>query len=242
MMCSNDVFRIYAPGKLFCMVLLSLLTVFVSGCIAVRQTSEPVIMNSAVLEAFSSNASLSYSSPDRSLSGSGVLMYRKPEQIRAVILSPFGSVLQEVYVSGKLVTIIDSGNGVALSGSSADLPVKGDFSGWRYIHWLVEIDPPDPSRRTETIARFNRFGQSEQAVFENGLLIAKSTDAGGCVRYGNYRSVQGVAFPLEITYKSGAGETFTIRFEDPEINPPFAEGAFTPNLGKLRMYPLSSLK
>jgi outer membrane lipoprotein-sorting protein len=242
-MCITGVGRHILPEKYIGMVLLlSVLTLFSSGCISIRQPSERVITNGAILESFSSNASLSYSNPERSISGSGVLMYRKPEQIRAVILSPFGSVLQEVYVTGALVTIIDSGNGVALSGSSSDLPKTGDFSGWRYIHWLVEIDAPDGSQRSETVARTNQFGDTEQAVFENGLLVAKSTAAAGRVSYGKYRFMQGVAFPLEITYETSAGETFAIRFDDPEINAPFAEGAFTPNLGNLRMYPLSNLK
>jgi hypothetical protein len=54
--------------------------------------------------------------------------------------------------------------------------------------------------------------------------------------------VRGVAFPLEISYETVAKETFTILFEDPEFNVPFADGTFTPNLSKLRVYPLSGLR
>lgn len=230
-------------GKVICQFLLSIvLMLLLAGCMPVRQSHKLNFTNDTVVESLSSNAALSYSSAERSMSGSGVLMYRKPDQIRAVILSPFGSVVQEVYVSGEQVTIIDSGNGVALTGSSSDLPEKGDFSAWRHIHWLVEIDPPDRSLRTGTIDRTNRFGALEQAVFENGLLVAKSTVAGGKVRYATYAAVQGTALPMEISYETVAGETFTIRFEDPEINLTFAEDAFTPKLGKIRILPLSVLR
>ncbi len=218
------------------------LTVFLSGCLAFHQPVELEFTSGSLVESLSSNASLSYATSDRSISGSGILMYRKPDQIRAVILSPFGSVLQEVYVSGDQVTIIDAGNGTAFSGSYMDLPVKGDLSGWRYIQWLIDIDPPESSRRTAVIERTNKYGHQEHAVFENGLLISKTTAVGGHVRYGRYTTVRGVAFPLEIIYETVAKEKFTILFEDPEINVPFADGAFTSNLSKLRVYPLSGLK
>lgn len=212
------------------------------GCLAVRPPAEVKYTSGAAVESISSNASLSHKTPDRSISGSGYFMYQKPDHMRVVILSPFGSVLKEVYIYGELVTIIDAGNGIAFSGNFIDLPEKGEFSGWRYINWLLDIDPPDSSQRNAVIERVNRFGESEKAAFENGLLISKTTAAGGQVRYGKYTAVQGVAFPLEITYETAGKETFTILLEDPEINVPFAGGFFTPNLSKLRVYPLSSLK
>lgn len=218
------------------------MTFSLSGCLPARIPAGVNYTSGTVVTTLSSNVSLSYITPDRSISGSGFLIYRKPDQMRVVILSPFGSVLQEIYVSGKLVTIIDSGNGVAFSGIHTDLPVKGDFSGWRYIHWLIDIDPPDPSRRSDAVQRTNRFGEAEQAEYENGLLVSKKSAAGGFVRYGGYTDVQGVPFPLEITYTTAALEKFTIILEEPEINMSFSDSAFTPDLSKLRVYPLSALK
>lgn len=217
-------------------------TVILSGCLSLRSPAELKYASGAVAQSLSSNVSLAYITPERNISGSGYLMYRKPDQMRVVIFSPFGSVLQEVYVSGELVTIIDVGNGIAFSGTYMDLPDKGDFSGWRYIHWLIDIDPPDPLRSNVAIERINRFGRPEKAAFENGLLISKTTDVSGYVRYGRYTAVQGVALPLEIKYETAAKEKFSILLEDPEINVSFADGVFTPNLNKLRVYPLSSLR
>jgi hypothetical protein len=158
-----------------------------------------------------------------------------------VVLSPFGSVLQEIYVSGEQVTIIDAGNGIAFSGNYRELSEHGDLSAWRHIHWLIDIDPPDKARNSSTLERINRFGEPEQAVFENGLLVSKRTATAGHVRYGGYKAVDGVAFPLEITYESVNLEKFTMILDEPEINTVFAEGTFTPNLAKYRVYPLSSL-
>ena len=235
---SNNVFLKSFRSGLY----LLLLVPFLSGCAGLRPAEELKYTDGSVAESLSSNASLSYVSSDQSFSGSGVLMFRKPDQIRAVILSPFGSVLQEIFVNGENITIVDAGNGTAFSGSFMDLPAKGNLGGWRNIHWLIDIDPPEFSRRTTAIERTNRYGHQEKAVFENGLLISKRTAEGDHVRYEKYTTVKGVAFPLEIIYKSVADEKFTIQFEEPEINVPLADGVFTANPGKYRVYPLSVLR
>lgn len=216
--------------------------VVLSGCQSVRPPAAPPFIAGATVESLSGNVSLAYTGANRSISGTGYLMYRKPDQMRMVIFSPFGSVLQEIFVSGELVTIVDVGNGTAFHGNFNELPATGDFSGWRHIHWLIAVDPLDLSRGTAVIKRINRFGESETASFENGLLITKTTIAGGKAAYGNYTSIQGVAVPLEIVYETAARETFKIRLEDPEVNIPFAENAFIPDLSRFRVYPLTVLK
>ena len=235
---SNNVFLKSFRSGLY----LLLLVPFLCGCAGLRPAEEIKYTDGSVAESLSSNASLSYVSSGQSFSGSGVLMFRKPDQIRAVILSPFGSVLQEIYVNGENITIVDTGNGTAFSGSFMDLPVTGNFGGWRNIHWLIDIDPPESSRRTTAFERTNRYGHQEKAAFENGLLISKTTAEGDHVRYDSYTAVKGVAFPLEIIYKTVTHEKFTIKLEEPEINVPFADGVFTANLSKYRVYPLSVLR
>jgi outer membrane lipoprotein-sorting protein len=223
-------------------LLLVFMTCILSGCLALRTPLDVTYTNGAVVDSLSSNVTLAYSSSVRSISGSGIFMFRKPDHIRAVTLSPFGSVLQEVYISGEQVTIIDTGNGTAFSGTQNDLNDKGIFNGWRYIQWAIDIDPPDSMQNNSSIERINKYGQQERASFKNGLLISKVTAEAGHVTYGRYTAIQGVALPLEIKYVTVANEQFSIVFEDPEINVPFLEGVFAPNLTKLRMYPLSSLK
>ena len=235
--------KVYMVAKMVgAPVLLLFLSFVLSGCSAFRTPAELTYVSGRMVESLSGTVSLSYTAPGRSVSGNGYLMYRRPDQLRMVVLSPFGSVLQEVYLSGKMITIIDSGNGIAFSGSFMELPDKGDFSYWRYVYWLIDIDRPDSSRNSAVIQRTNRFGQQENATFENGLLVSKTTVEGGDVTYRRFASVQGTAFPLEITYDSKTKEKCTILLEDPEINVPFSDAAFSPDLNKLRVYPLSSLK
>lgn len=223
-------------------LLVFLISLVLSGCQSLRPHTEIPFINGAIAESLSSNASVSFVSSGKSASGNGFFMYRKPDQMRMVVLSPFGSVLQEVYVSGEAVTIVDTGNGIAFSGSYRDLPEKGDLTAWRYVNWLIDVDPPDVTRGTAVVERVNKFGEPEKAHFENGMLISKSTAAAGFVHYDRYTAVQGVVFPLEIMYETSAKEKFIIRLEDPELNGSFADGAFTPNLSKLRVYPLSVLQ
>lgn len=225
-----------------CFLFMLSINIFLSACVVVRPPAELTYVKGAKVDSLSSNASLSYTSNERTVSGSGVIMFQKPGDMRAVILSPFGSVLQEVYLKGDLVTIVDSGNAVAFSGKHSDLPEKGDLSGWRHIHWLIDIDSPDPVYGNSTVSRTNNFGQLEKAVFENGMLMEKSTAEAGKVTYGNYTSANGVAFPLEIKYETAAGEKFTIQLEEPEINLQMPTASFVPVLDKLRVYPLSSLR
>ena len=72
--------------------------------------------------------------------------------------------------------------------------------------------------------------------------MSKKSPVGGHVSYGMYSAVQKTAFPLEITYETVKDEKFIIQLEDLEINLTLAENSFTPDLVKLRVYPLSSLK
>ena len=57
---------------------------------------------------------------------------------------------------------------------------------------------------------------AEKVVFEKGLLISKTTAAGGQVIYGRYTALHGVAFPLEITFETVSRDKFSILLEDPE--------------------------
>jgi outer membrane lipoprotein-sorting protein len=214
----------------------------IGGCLMARPPGEMKFTSNASIDSLSSNASVKFKSTARSISGGGYIMFKKPDQIRLVIQSPFGSVLQEIFVSGDQVTIVDTGNGIAFIGAKRDLPETGDFSSWRFIQWIIDIYPPDLSRGNAIIDGINMFGQQEKATFEKGLLISKCTDEGGIVRYGKYSTVQGVALPFEIRYETAAKELFTIELEDPDVNIPIAEDSFRPNLSKYHQYPLSSLK
>ena len=79
-------------------------------------------------------------------------------------------------------------------------------------------------------------------MFEKGLLTSKATAAGGRVTYATYTVVGGAALPLKITYETITKEKFSLQLEEPEINIPLNDSTFTPDLSKLHVYPLSSLR
>ena len=235
----------YYPEKyvsLFITGFLSLLISVLSGCATTHHAELTTYTNGAAAASLSSAVSLSYSSPERSISGSGFLMIENPDKIRVVILSPLGTVYQEVVVAGDLITIVDAGNGSVYRGTTADLPVKGDLNGWRYIHWLMDIDAADTARGSGTVTRENRQGLMEQAEFKNGLLMSKKLSTGEMVRYDKYTALRGIALPLEITCETAAKDVFIIQLEEPEINVSHTEGTFTPDLSRYRVYPLSLLQ
>lgn len=219
-----------------------LITFLFYGCSSIKPPAELSYNANLYISSVSSNASLAYKSPLKTISGSGILMYKKPDQVRMVVLSPFGSVLQEVFVLGEIITIIDTGNGNAFVGNYNDLPANGDLSAWRYIHWLIEIDGPEPSGSSYLTNRINRFGEMEEAAFEKGLLVSKSTIRAGKVKYNSYISVAGIAVPSEIVYETNAKEEFTIKLNEPEVNGELIATTFVPNLNKYNTYPLSVLK
>lgn len=223
--------------------LLAIVTLLlVSGCATLPTPQTLVYINGAKVETLSSNASLSFAAAGRTISGSGVLMYRAPEQLRMVVLTPFGSVFQEVFVVGEQVTIIDPGNSVAFQGNVQELPTSGDVSGWRYLRWVLDIDVPDAARGSVALKRTNRFGEIESAVFDHGLLLSKTTESGALVRYDSYVAVNGVAVPLEISCETARKERFTIKLDEPDVNGVVEQGALLPKLADLKVYPLSVLR
>lgn len=226
---------IYAALLLACAMVLS-------GCATTPKTEKLVYSAGAMVETLTGNATLSFAAEGRSISGSGVLIYRRPDQMRVTILTPFGSVYQEVYVSGDLVTVVNPGESIAFRGVWQDLPATGDLSGWRHIRWVIDIDPPDPARGDAVVQRTNRFGETETATFAQGLLRAKSLAAGNRATYDRYTVVNGIALPLEIAYATATGEHFKIVLDEPDVNGVLAADTFLPRLDNLKLYPLSSLR
>jgi outer membrane lipoprotein-sorting protein len=223
-------------------VFLLVSAMILDGCATMTKHEKLVYTVGAMVETLTGNAALSFAAEGRSISGSGVLMYRRPDQMRVTILTPFGSVYQEVYVSGDSVTIVNPGGGIAFKGVWQDLPMSGDLSGWRQIRWVIDIDPPDPAHGDGVVQRTNRFGEAESATFAQGLLMEKALATGNKATYDKYTVVNGVALPLEIAYATPTGEHFKIILEEPEVNGLLAPDTFIPRLENLKLHPLSSLR
>lgn len=214
----------------------------ISGC-APAKVYNSDYKDGVKLTSISSNTELAYSGNSKSLSGSGLLMVQKPDKIRAAILSPFGSILQEVFISGDHITIIDPGNNFVITGLMQNLPEKGIMSCWRNIHWLTDVIPPDRSKQSDLFNNVDKSGRTETVQYENGVVISKSYTDGEKVTYKNYVAVNGAAVPLEINYTTKDGDHFKIVLDEPEINQSIGADSFMPKIDKsMRILPLEALR
>jgi hypothetical protein len=196
----------------------------------------------AVVETLSAATSLSISKGEQGMGANGYLLYQRPDRLRMVILSPFGTTMMEAIVSGNLITIISNSKGEAFSGSLEELPLTGQGETWRNARWVMETDPPGSFVGDGSLERVNRSGAKEKVTFEKGLVVSKSLANGDMVRYQDYLLVNGVPLATEIIMNSHDGGRFRIKVTDPEVNGELAADAFIPHLEGLTMYPLSALQ
>jgi len=194
------------------------------------------------VETLSATASFSISKGEQGMGGNGYLLYQRPDRMRIVILSPFGTTLMEAIVSGKRITIISNSKGEAFSGNLDELPRSGQGETWRNARWVMDTDPPGSFVGDGSLERVNSMGDREQVAFENGLVVSKSLANGNMVRYQDYLLVNGVPLATEIIMNSQDGGRFRIKVTEPEVNAELAADAFIPHLEALTVYPLSALQ
>jgi outer membrane lipoprotein-sorting protein len=212
----------------------------ISGC-AVNQTAKLVYQPGGVVETLSASTSLSISKGEQGMGSSGYLLYQRPDNMRLVVLSPFGTTIMEAIMTADLITIVNTSKGMAFSGRLEDLPRIGEGETWRHVHWVMETDPPGSLNGNGSIQRINRFGTKEQVTFENGLVVSKSLENGDMVHYSDYELVNGIPLATEIILDSHDGGRFRIKVTEPEVNAQLSPEAFLPRLEGLKMFPLSSL-
>jgi hypothetical protein len=194
------------------------------------------------VETLSADVSLSVTNGDHGMGANGLLLYRRPDQMRMVILSPFGTTLMDVFVAGDRITIVDSSKGEAYSGLISDLPSGEAGDTWRLIRWVLDVDPPGSAVRNGGLVRKNSQGIWERVEFRDGLLVEKSLPGGDEIRYNDYVVVHGVPLATEIIMENKAGARFRVKINDPEVNTDLDPNAFTPRLDGLPLRPLSVLK
>lgn len=212
-----------------------------SGCASALKPSL-TYQPGAVVETLSATASLSISKGDQGMGSNGYLLYQRPDRMRMVILSPFGTTMMEAIVTGSRITIIENSKGVAFSGNLEELPHKGQGETWRHARWVMDTDPPGSFVGDGSLERVNSMGDREQVVFENGLVVSKTLANGDMVRYRDYVLVNGVPLATEIIMDSHDGGRFRIKVTEPEVNGELAADAFIPHLDSFTLYPLSALQ
>lgn len=231
------------------LVLACLLTMVLLGACSTT-APRPMALSSTVvsspaktLESLSSSVTLSFRTTEKHISGRGVMLYQRPDQLRLVLLSPFGTTIMEALLNGQQLTLAYPSNGVAYSGLISQLPPEaGGQQPWRLLQWVLASEPPAGAPQQGTITRSLERGGDETITLEHGLVVEKQLKRGGRVRYRNYHLVHGIWLPMELLMEGMDGERITVTLEEPEVNEELGEQAFAPRLAGLRLLPLSEFK
>jgi outer membrane lipoprotein-sorting protein len=222
--------------------LLLLALALVSGCAAFTPRPPLVYQPGIQVDTLSAAVSLSIKKGKQSMGANGFLLYHRPDRMRVVILSPFGTTMMETIVAGEQVTIVENSKGVAFSGLLAELPDQANGDTVRQARWVMDVPIPGSSLRDGLVERTNNMGQKEHVTFENGLVVAKTLSNGDEARYNDYVAVNGVPLATEIVIRSHNGDRFRIGISEPEVNTELSPEAFTPHLESMTIYPLSALQ
>lgn len=212
-----------------------------SGC-ALSITPALDYRAGAVVETLASSVSLSIHTTDQSMAGSGYMVYRRPDQLHLVVLSPFGTTMMEAFVKGERITLLYPSQMTAYSGRFDELPEKGGLQGWSMMRWVMDADPAENRLFSGTLERIGKLGFSEKVTFENGLITAKTSLQGDQVYYGKYSVVNGVPLTAEVEMRNSREDRVRLTLDEPEVNTPLEDAAFTPRLDGFTMLPLAALR
>lgn len=196
----------------------------------------------AAVETLSSAVSLSINSAEGSMSGSGYLLFRRPDQLHLVVLSPFGTTLLEAFALGDRITLIYPSRSTAYVGHFNELPLKGGLQGWRLMRWVMDADASAGQPQSVTVERTGRLGIAEKVTYENGLVTVKESADGDRVNYRSYKVVGGAPLAAELDLSNSRGDRFRIVLDEPEVNTPLDDDVFTPKLDGLTVIPLAAVR
>lgn len=196
----------------------------------------------AVVDTLSSAVSVSIHASDTMMGGHGFLVYRSPDQLHLVILSPFGTTLMEAFALGERITLVYPTRSTAYSGLISELPYKGGLQGWSMMRWVMDIDPPADGSMNGLVERWNKQGIREKVTFENGLVTAKVSANGDKVYYSNYIVINGVPLATEIDLRNAHDDRILLTLSEPEINIRLDDAALLPRLADITVLPLSDIK
>jgi hypothetical protein len=196
----------------------------------------------AVVNTLSSAVSLSIHATDRSMGGNGYMVYRRPDQLHLVVLSPFGTTMMEAFAQGDRITLVYPSQSTAYVGRFDELPAKDGLQGWSLMRWVMDADPATDKSLSGTVERINKRGFSEKVTYHNGLVVSKESPAGDHVYYGTYVAVNGVPIAAELDMRNGRDDRIRITLDEPEVNTPLDDAVFVPRLDGMTVMPLSALK
>ncbi len=194
------------------------------------------------VDTLSAAVSMTMVTNDYGMSGNGFLVYRRPDQLHLVLLSPFGTTMIEIFTHGEQITLLYPGSSTAYAGRIADLPEKGGLQGWRLMRWVMDASPASSLDINGTYERTGLHGVIEKVTFENGLVKSKSTKNGDEVYYSGYSVVDGVPFASELELINSPGDRIRIVLDEPEINKSLDASVFKPQLDGFKVLPLTKMQ
>lgn len=225
-------------------LLLIIIAALLAACsTTTRQLPASVpVQPGAVVETLSSTVTVSLRTADRNLAARGVMLYRRPDQLRLILLSPFGTTVMEAQLNGEQLTLAYPANGVAYRGQVNELPAATGQRGFAMLRWVLDTDLPTGAVATGIVSRPAVRGAIEQVSLQDGLVVEKNLSSGERVRYRNYRSHDGVPLAQELLMESAEGDRIRLTLEEPEVNTVLDDQLFQVSLEGLQLLPLSQLK
>lgn len=222
---------------------LALLTLFIAGC---ATTTQPPDLSQLIpenrLETLSTSINLSFRNSKRSLSGRGYMVFRQPDQMRLIVLSPFGTTMMEAGMAGEQLTLAYPTNGEVYLGPLQDLPKGTGQQGFTMLQWVLDMKTPYDAPLNGVLERPGRNGTREEISIDNGLVTQKWLSSGEQVSYRNYTILSGVALPQELIMDSAEGDRIKITLVEPEVNLALEPEVFNVSMRGLRVLPLKLLR
>lgn len=191
------------------------------------------------LETISSTVSISFRSAEKSLSARGVMVYRQPDNLRLVVLTPFGTTALEAFMTGDHLTLLYAAKGVAFSGPLSQIPADIGQRGWGMMRWVLAGSLPSGK---DGVYQRPWQDTTETVTVKDSLLIEKKLTTGEKVTYSRHAIVSGLVLAEELVMENAEGDRIRLLLEEPEVNVTLPENAFVPRLDGLRLLPLSALK
>jgi hypothetical protein len=175
------------------------------------------------------------------LAGSGYLVYRRPDQLHLVVLTPFGTTILEAFALGERIVLIYPSQSTAYVGKFDELPDKNGLQGWRLMRWVMDADPSADKQLSESVERIGKLGFSEKLSYKNGLVVAKESQTGDKVLYSKYVAIKGIPVASEFELQNSREDSIRITLDEPDVNISLDDTVFMPRLDGLTVVPLSDL-
>lgn len=215
-----------------------------AGCAARKLpvTDGVTLQPTAQVDTLSATVSMSLRTAEKNLAGRGALVFQRPDRLRLVLLSPFGTTVMDTLVEGDRLSVVYPGSGVVFQGRFNELPPGNGQQGLALLRWVMDSDLPATAPRQGEYRRVGERGAQETLLIRDGVVVEKSLASGERVRYRNHAVLSGALLPQELLLEAASGERIRLTLEESEVNQPLELEAFQQRLQGLRLLPLSELK